>query len=135
MSFQEKSLWVLFIGLLAAFSFYFSRVLPTDAKDIMPEQVGLFVTALVLLVVTQIAGHILLAVIDHRTETDERDKLIELKGTRNASYVLAVGVFASICIALVVEGNFLLIHVLLGSWVVAQLVEIASQLVLYRRGA
>ncbi len=60
--------------------------------------------------------------------------LIELKGTRNASYVLATGVFFAICAALFVDGNFVVTHVLLGFWVIAHLVEIASQLVLYRRG-
>ena len=34
-----------------------------------------------------------------------------------------------------IKGNFVFTHVLLGFWVLAQLVEIASQLVLYRRGA
>ena len=61
--------------------------------------------------------------------------MIELKGTRNAAYVLATGVFLALCAALLTEGNFVFSHVLLGAWVLAQLVQIGSQLVLYRRGA
>jgi hypothetical protein len=87
-----------------------------------------------MLVITQIVGHIVLAIVDRRTETDERDRLIELKGTRNASYVLVSGVFLALCAALLTEGNFIFMHVLLGFWVLAQLVEIGSQLFLYRRG-
>ena len=49
-------------------------------------------------------------------------------------FVLATGVFLSLCVALMTEGNAIMAHVILGFWVVAQGVEIASQLVLYRRG-
>ena len=135
LSFQEKSLWLMFGSLVTVFAFYFGTVLPSDAVDIMPQQVAIFVIALIVLVIMQIAGHVVIAIVDRRTETDERDSLIQLKGTRNAGYVLATGVFLALCLALISEGNFVFTHVLLGSWVLAQLVEIGSQLVLYRRGA
>jgi hypothetical protein len=61
--------------------------------------------------------------------------LIELYGTRNGAYVLAAGAFFALCTALFTQGNFVFMHVLLGFWVLAQLVEIGSQLLLYRRGA
>ena len=135
LTFQEKSLWLMFAGLVAGFGFYFATVLPAAGVDVMPQQVALFVVAVVMLVVMQVAGLIVIAIVDRRTQTDERDRLIALKGTRNASYVLATGVFFALCAALVTEGNFVFMHVLLASWVVAQLVEIGSQLFLYRRGA
>ncbi|MBV9790718.1 MAG: hypothetical protein JOZ51_21170 [Chloroflexi bacterium] len=134
-SFQEKSLWLMFISLIGGFGFYFMTVLPNDSADVMPHQVVVFVLAVVLLVIMQIVGHIVITIVDRRTETDERDRLIGLKGTRNAGYVLATGVFLALCTALLTEGNFVFTHVLLGFWVLAQLVEIGSQLVLYRRGA
>ena len=135
LSFQEKSLWVMLVGLVAAFSFYFASVLPTSAVNVMPEQVVYFVLAVVFLVITQIVGHIIIATMDRRSERDERDRLIALKGIRNGDYVLATGVFLALCVALLTNGNFVFTHVLLGAWVVAQLVEIGSQLFLYRRGA
>jgi cytochrome b subunit of formate dehydrogenase len=134
-SFQEKSLWVLLLGMLAVFGGYFAQVLPAASKNVQPEQIALFVAAVVALVVIQVFGHILIAVIDRRSETDERDRWISLKGTRNASYVLAVGAFFALCAAIMTEGNFIFVHVLFGFWVLAQLVEIGSCLVLYRRGA
>jgi hypothetical protein len=91
--------------------------------------------AVVLLVVLQIAGHIVMTIVDRRTETDERDRLIALKGTRNAAYVLATGVFLSLNAAVLTQGNFVFTHVLLASWVLAQLTETGSQLAMYRRGA
>ncbi|MFV1988380.1 MAG: hypothetical protein ACC682_13955 [Gemmatimonadota bacterium] len=135
LSFHEKSLWLMFGSLVTVFAFYFGSVLPNDAADVMPQQVVMFVLAIIVLVIMQVAGHVVIAMVDRRTETDERDRLIELKGTRNAGYVLATGVFLSLSLALISEGNFVFTHVLLGFWVLAQLVEIGSQLILYRRGA
>ncbi|GAB3257873.1 hypothetical protein [Chitinimonas naiadis] len=134
LSFQEKSLWLMLVSLLGVFGFYFWSVLPGGSADVMPQQVVLFVLAIVVLVVMQVAGHVLIAIVDRRTRTDERDQLIALKGSRNAAYVLATGVFLALCAALLSKGNFLFTHVLLASWVIAQLVEIASQLFMYRRG-
>lgn len=135
LSFQEKTLWLMFASLLTVFAYYFGTVLPSDAVNVAPQQIAVFVFAIVVLVIMQIAGHIVMAIVDRRTETDERDRLIRLTGTRNAGYVLATGVFLALCLALISEGNFVFTHVLLGFWVLAQLVEIGSQLLLHRRGA
>lgn len=134
-SFQEKSLWLMFLSLAGVFGFYFVTVLPADAANVRPHQVVLFTVAVVMLVIMQVVGHIVIAIVDRNARTDERDRLIALKGTRNAAYVLATGVFLALCAAMVTEGNFVFTHVLLASWVVAQLVEIGSQLFLYQRGA
>jgi small-conductance mechanosensitive channel len=134
LSFQEKSLWLMFVSLVAGFGLYFATVLPATGTNVMPHQVALFVLAVVVLVIMQVAGLIVIAIVDRRTQSDERDRLIELKGSRNASYVLASGVFVALCAALVTEGNFVFMHVLLGFWVLAQLVEIGSQLFMHRRG-
>jgi len=135
LSFQEKSSWVMFVGLIAAFGFYFMTVLPIRGVNVMPHQVMLFILAIALLVITQILGQAIIAIRDRRTEVDERARLIELKGNRNGSYVLATGVFFALSAAVFTEGNFLFTHLLLGFWVLAQLVEIGSQLALHRRGA
>ena len=134
LTFEEKSLWVLFLGLLGVYGYYFSMVLPTDAVNVMPQHKVLFAVAVAYLVASQVVGHILIAIVDPRDDTDERDRLIELKGTRVGSWVLAAGVFITLVVAVQTEGNFLFTHVLLGSWVLSQLVEIGSQLYLYRRG-
>lgn len=135
LSFHEKSLWLMLASLLACFGYYFAQVLPSAAANVMPQQVALFVFAVVVLVLLQIAGHVVIALLDRRTGTDERDRMIGLLGTRNAAYVLASGVFLALCVALIIPGNFVFMHVLLGAWVLAQLVETASQLFLYRRGS
>ena len=137
MSFQEKSLWLMFVSLVTAFGLYFGTVLMLSKfpVNVAPHQIVFFVMVVVMLVILSIVGHIVIAIVDRHTETDERDRLIALKGARNAAYVLATGVFMALCAALVTEGNFVFTHVLLGFWVLAQLVEYGSQLFLYRRGA
>lgn len=132
---HEKSLWLQLIGLVITFGIYGAVVLPSPDKDVMPHHIALFSLAVVLLVVSQVAGHIALALLDRRPGTDERTRLIGLKATRHGAWVLATGVFCALCTALVIRGNFVFTHVLLGFWVLAQVVEIASQLVLHRRGA
>ena len=124
----------MFASLVAGFGFYFVSVLPTNTVNLMPYHVVFFVLAVVLLVITQVVGHSLIAAFDQNTKTDERDSLIALKGTRNGAYVLATGVFFALCAALLTEGNFIFMHVLLAFWVLSQLVTIASQLFWYRRG-
>ncbi len=145
LSFQEKSLWLMFVSLVGCFGFYFVNVLraqpsveemvPTLAADVMPHQAALFLVATALLVACQIVGHLLIVLVDRRTETDERDRLIGLKGARNAGFVLATGVACSLWLAVITTGNFLFTHVLLAFWVLAELVGIATQLYLHRRGA
>lgn len=134
MSFHEKTLWLTLVGLLVAFGLYFGSVLPAAGVNVVPSQVGLFMLAVILLVATQVAGHIVIAILDRRPGRDERDRLIALRGAQYGAYVLAGGVFASLCAAVTTEGNFVFTQLLLGAWVLAQLVDTGSQLVLHRRG-
>ena len=90
---------------------------------------------MILLAALQVVGQGLIAILDRRTETDERDRLIGLIGERNGSFVLAVGVFLSLCAAVFTQGNFLFTHVLLAFCVLASLVSIGTSLWLYRRGS
>jgi hypothetical protein len=139
MTFQEKSLWVTLAGLLVAFGAYFwlawASILPRPvATDLLPQQAGLFMATTVLMVLIVVAGHVAIALWDRRTEPDERDRRIALRGSRWGGLVLACGVFLALCTALFTEGNAVMAHVLLGAWVLAQGTEIVAQLVLYRRG-
>jgi hypothetical protein len=143
LSFQEKSLWLMLAGVLGAFGFYFSQVWRLQgvpwAADVAAPHVGLFAATVAILVIVSVVGHVAIALANRtealRGETDERDRLIGLRGTRNAACVLATGVFLALCTVATTRGNFIASHVLLASWVLAQLVDIATRLALYRRGA
>jgi hypothetical protein len=134
LSFREKSLWLVLASLVACFAFYFGTVPSPMPVDLGPTQVALFIGAVVLLVIAQVVGHLVIVLFDRRDATDERGRLIELKGERIGAYVLATGVFLALSTAVVVPGNFACSHVLLASWVIAQVVEIAAQLGYHRLG-
>jgi hypothetical protein len=134
MTFQEKSLWLVGGSLVLVFGLYFWWVLPAPALDVRPDQVVVFGGMVVLLVVLQGAGHALIVLWERRTGTDERDRLIGLIGQRNGGFVLATGVFVSLCMAVFTSGNFLFTHVLLAFWVLAELTSVGTALWLYRRG-
>ena len=135
LSFREKSLWLMFVGLFGVFTVYFATVLSSHSINVGPGQMVIFVLAVMMLVVVAVLGHIVIALMDRRTATDERERLVELKGKRNGGYVLATGVSLALCVPLFTTGTFLFTHLLLGFWVLAQLVEYGSQLFLLRQEA
>jgi hypothetical protein len=135
MTFQEKSRWLMGGSLVVVFGLYFSWVVPGATRDVGSDQVWLFSAMVGLLVLLQVLGHALIAIHDRRVGSDERDHVIGLIGQRNGGFVLAGGVFLSLSVAVLTTGNFLFTHVLLASWVLAELVSIASSLWMYRRGA
>jgi len=135
LTFQEKSLWLMLGSLLVAFGLYFAFALQQPTAGVTSGLIGLFIAAVVLLIVVQVVGHVLIAIVDRRSQADERDRMIELKGGRIGAFVLATAVFAALCVGVFSEGNFVFVHVLLAGWVLAQVSEIGSRLYLYRRGA
>lgn len=133
LTFHEKSLWLMFIAISAIYGTYFALVLPPGSPDVHAGQVVVFAGTVVSLIIVAAVGHAVIAAMRKPEMQDERDQIIALKGTRNGAFVLGTGVFVSIVTALVVDGNFWSTHVLFAFLVLSELVEIASQLVLYRR--
>jgi hypothetical protein len=144
MSFREKSLWVMVAALTLAAFFYGHAVayvshdqfetVPWPAMRVLPPVVFLFHIAVAVLVLFAIVGHAIIALLDRRTDEDERDRLIALKGARVGGIVLAVGVFLALWLAVASSGNFWFTQVLLGFWVLAQLTDYTVQLKLQRQG-
>ena len=135
-SFKENYHWVTLISIVLIYGYYFVKVLPPSGPDITAENVTLFAGLLVLLVVLHIVGAIVLIAVAKFNDPhpDERDQLVNLKGSRNASWILTTGVFGGMAAVLLAPGNFWVLHILLASLVVSQLVESATQIFHYRRG-
>lgn len=139
LSFQEKSLWLILISLVVCFGWYFNQALRIQTEQVFAPHIALFVVMMVFLVVVQIVGNTVFAIAHRRelergVQSDERDKLIRWKSNSHASYLLAVGVFLSLCVALFVPGNYVFMHVLLAFWVASQILALALQLYYYQRG-
>jgi hypothetical protein len=138
MSFPEKSA-ITMIGVLVAvyggYALVILRWLAVEPAEEIAYQ-PLMVVAVIPLTVLAAGSHIILAVLDPRgaNEYDERDRLITLRSERVACYVLAVAMFCGVTLTMVEVPHFWIAHTLMLLWVLAEIVEGISKVVLYRRG-
>ena len=96
----------------------------------------LLVVAIAPLAILAAVSHVALAVASPKEANayDERDRLISRRGDQVGGYVLAVGVFTGVVLAMVEASPFYIAHALLLAWVVAEVGGEATRIVLYRRG-
>lgn len=138
MVFREKIDWLTMAVIALAFGWY-AIVFPWGLRGVpaLAAQGGLLLVVLIAMTLVLTVAAILLALHrprDANAAADERDREITRKATTRAYYVLIIG--ASGCFAL---GYWMgdvaaVLNGLLGSIVAAELVRLASQLHLYRRG-
>lgn len=139
MAFQEKSSIVMTAALALVYGVYFVVIArwlaTTTAADIVYQP--LMIVAIVPLVIIAVVGHVVLAILNPKAANanDERDRLISLRGERVGGYVLAVGVFVGLVLAMADLGTFFIAHALLLAWVLAEITSGSTRIVLYRRGA
>lgn len=137
LSFQEKSLWVSLVSTVLIFGYYFvySFQILLDANEANNAGIfGLFVGMLVVFIVIQIVLHIIITIFSRRQDSDERDRLIELKGTRIAYYALVIGIWTSFSVPLFWAHSMMSAHFILLSFIVAVVASYVAQLIYYRRG-
>ena len=142
LSFQEKSAWGLLSGILVVSAFYFPRAL--DIVEYAGNPIALIaisVVGVIALVVIEVIYHIIIA-IPGGDESDERDKLIDLKAERNGGLVLAIALF--VLVGHIIAENVLqsgtgpsalLIAVyIIASLTASEVAKLASQIWFYRAG-
>ena len=149
MSYQEKNTLVSLtnaILLLAYYLIHLARIY--EAEVFVAHHIyGLWVTTVILAIIaailsniiTQIAVAIAIAIIAREVDEgelfmDERDKLIDLKGMRNAYFVTSIGVFFALLSAVMGQPLPVMFTVLIIFAFVANIFGDASRLFLYRRG-
>jgi hypothetical protein len=138
MSFREKSAWITFV-LLLGFGYYFGEVLNHWLNPGQPHtnHLQLFMLLVIAVVILEIATHTILSIRspqEAKAPLDERERLIALRATRPAFYVLLVGAFLSIGTMHLGANTWLLAHcVLLAIWF-AELTRFGTQIYYYRRG-
>jgi hypothetical protein len=139
MTFQEKSTLTVTGLLVAIFGWYFALVLGPIADSPAREfaYTGLMIGLVILLVIAVTVSHIVLAIVFHRQANawDERDRFIALRSERIAGYVLAIGVFTGILLAMVQADRFWIAQTLIAALVLAEVVDGVIKLALYRRSA
>jgi hypothetical protein len=138
-SFQEKSAIAMTGALALVYGVYFvvvARWLSVTPADEIVYQ-PLMILAIVPLVILATVSHVILAIANPReaNANDERDRLIAPRSERIGGYVRAVGVFVGLVLAMAELAPFYIANALLLAWVLAELTDGATKIVLYRRGA
>lgn len=135
-SFKEGLQWLTMLSVALVYGVYFLKVLPPSGIDVTQRQVVQFGWLTGLLIVILIVGASALVSVNRMKDEadDERDRLIQLKSRSIASFALSGGVVLCMAVAYFRPGNFAVLHALLGVLVIAQILESATQIFLYRRG-
>jgi hypothetical protein len=139
-SFQAKSAGISLVIIFAISLYYFANVLaqvdiPLPADAALP--VGLWqlsITTLILLIVAEVVLHIVLTIgAGSAAASAKPDSEVVSKAMRNAYFVLGAGVLVSFGTLFFNASAFVMSHILLLFFVLAELTKFASQLLYYRR--
>lgn len=135
-SFEEKSVWVQFVGTTVCLAAYVwvAAAMYSNGVDRLEAYTAVFAVSVVWLVVILIVGHIIAAVTGRQEDADERDRLIGWRSESNSSWVLAAGVLAALACMAGSVPQVLTAHVLLVSLFASQMLQYGFQILYYRRG-
>lgn len=151
MSYKERSIWVSLAITLYIWFNYFSTLYwsaQTQTLTIDTMRSALF-GVVIMTVALEILHHIVIAVIDNNDanyDEDERDKLISLKGSHNAYYILTFTSIAAVLhllfpimsqslvstIQLPIE--YAVVNVIILGLLLAEIVKFSTQVYYYRKG-
>jgi len=151
-SFQEKSTWISMLATAAVAAWFFSQSIPLifleelEGREALRAFTGLSVAAVIMIVVLQVAGHILIAVASKAEGGDERDRLIEMRSDQVLGIVLGIGVISTVGHILAagfleqpsvvaLASPFGILNLLVASLVIAEICACLTRIWLYRRGA
>jgi len=150
MSHQEKNITASLVTFTLILVYYLIRIMSLIQTDgLVPAKLFrlwgiIIVLGIVGTIIATIFTHILAAIV-HAIQTgeedpkiedieDERDKLIDLKGTRIAYIASSFGVFLSMLAFVFGQPALVMFSLLIFFGIFAQIVGDTSRLVLYRRG-
>ncbi|MCA9952544.1 MAG: hypothetical protein KDE48_23005 [Anaerolineales bacterium] len=150
MSFQEKNISVTLVSFSIILTFFVYRVLQMVQTDSFTSQ-NIFrlwgiviVFAIIVTVVGMILTHIVSAIViviqtgDDNPEIedieDERDKLIDLKGTKITYSITSIGSFFAMLTFALGQSPLIMFTLLIFFGLVAQVIGDITRLTLYRRG-
>ena len=139
-SFEEKSTWVSLAIMLIVYTGYFSQVYDGLLNGTLDKAAvsGLFIGAVVTLVILEIVLHIVIAAFNHKDADqprDERDRLFTMKAGNISGWVLGIAVLMIAAHTFIQDlDSTWVANLLLFAVFVSQVTSYALQLVYYRRG-
>ena len=132
MTFREKSIAAQFAAILLVYGFFGFRLWGQNLTPV--AAIAVLIGTTVLTTAVSIVAHLTIALTAKREKRDERDVVVELRGSRNAYYALAAGVWCILLLAIAPTHAGILFYASLGAFALAELVRLGSQLVYYRLG-
>ena len=133
MSFREKSAWVMAAVMIVTGLWYASLVRSAPEAPVIGPLLPYVLAVIALSIAVQV-GLAILSPKEAGAPRDERERLVSARAGQISGIVLAVGVVASGGVYVMFPHGNMLFHHLLGSLIVAQVVEYAAEIVLLRRG-
>jgi len=134
MSFREKTAWISLISMTGIYGFYFWRAIrsghggTSDTSGLLGTVIALVVVQAVLTIAAAI-----FAPKEAKAPQDERDKLIELRSTRFAYFVMAGCIACAVFFAAFTPPVIFGTNALLFTLAVAEILRSGCQIVQYRR--
>ena len=131
-AFREMSIVAQIVAIVAVSGFYGvcywgQRFTPVTAM-------GVLVGMTALMSIIGIVSHAAIRIWAAPEKPDERDLLVNLRGSRNAFRAMAAGVWCVLLLIIAQQPPGLLFYALLGVFALAELVRLGSQLFYYRFG-
>ena len=149
MSYQEKTITVSLVNFILILGFYLIRVFQMiqggsfNSTNVFRLWGIVIVLAIVVTILATILTHIVSGII-HAIKTkeepdleylqDERDKFIDLRGTKVTYFVSSIGVFLAMLTFTFGQPPLVMFTLLIFFGVLAQIIGDISRLYLYRRG-
>ena len=149
MSFQEKNITVSLVNFILILGVYLIRVFQMiqggsfNSTNVFRLWGIVIVLAILVTIFATILTHIVSSIIqaiktkeepDIEDIADERDRLIDLRGTKITYFVSSIGVFLSMLTFALGQPPLVMFTLLIFFGVVAQIIGDISRLYLYRRG-
>lgn len=138
MSYREKSAYISLATHAAVFGTYFFMLWRAwDDRIGQGLSIGLLAAAVIALIVIAATLAIVAALLSPKeanASSDERERMIDLKAERIASYTLSTGVVCLIGALLIGWNSFLVANLLLAAMVISELVKAIAQIVYFRAG-
>ncbi len=139
-TFREKSIVVQIVSILAVYAFFGvhlwgfwdqpSMSSAAAGATVVFALVGITICMIIIVIASYIA-----LIFYARPETpDERDRVIGLRGSRNAYGVLTVGIWCVLYFAITGVPHGALLYAIMAAFALAELVRLGSQLFYYRVG-
>ena len=149
MSYQEKNITVSLVSHLFILTYYLANLFPIiqSGEWVANELYALWAIVIGATIFVNIIGSILTNILltiveairsqkyeDPRFITDERDNLIELKGSRVSYITYSLGVLVSIFAFIFGQPPLMMISLIFVFGIVAEIAGDIAQITLYRRG-